>query len=428
MVALEAKDVPGKGRGVVAARAIGSGETVLADHPLLLWPQHSTAAAFCSHCLRAFNSLEDNAEEVVPCPTCGQVGFCNAACAAAAAADPGSHCGAVCRLLAACNMTGLSDEQQSVLQLLFRCCSLRAAGAAGDAAAAARLAGIAALAAPPPLPPQDGSDEAAAAASVSSPISLRELHGRLSHALAAVGASPAAALSLEEVAELLRRDAVNGYGIMAPSAPNGERRIRGTGLYSQASLINHECLPSVARFDRFDAPPAPGAPPGANTAVEFRAMHDIPAGEEVCQSYFPLPWSMRERQERCREDYAFCCTCPRCQEEATWSESEWETDEDAGMDEAAAAGEEAAAAGGDGGACGHAAHEQQQQQQGQAAAAEQAVDAGYINIFLLKYVCPRAGCYGTLAPAAPGADVLECNMCGGRRSEAEFLAELEAAD
>ena len=63
-----------------------------------------------------------------------------------------------------------------------------------------------------------------------------------------------------------------------PNHPQGERRIRGTGLYSQASLINHECLPSVARFDRFDAPPAPGAPPGANTAVEFRAMHDIPAG------------------------------------------------------------------------------------------------------------------------------------------------------
>lgn len=33
----------------------------------------------------------------------------------------------------------------------------------------------------------------------------------------------------------------------------------------------------------------------------------------MCQSYFPLPWSIRERQERCREDYAFCCTCPRCQ-------------------------------------------------------------------------------------------------------------------
>lgn len=111
------------------------------------------------------------------------------------------------------------------------------------------------------------------------------------------------------------------------------------------------------------------------------------------------------------------------QEEATWSDSEWETDEDEGMEDAAAAGDAAAAvaAAQDGGACSHGAHDPQQQ-------AEQAVDAGYINIFLLKYVCPRAGCYGTLAPAAPGADVLECNMCGGRRSEAEFLAELEAAE
>lgn len=57
MAALEAKDVPGKGRGAFAARQISGGETVLSEQPLLLWPQHSTAAAFCSHCLRAFNSL-----------------------------------------------------------------------------------------------------------------------------------------------------------------------------------------------------------------------------------------------------------------------------------------------------------------------------------------------------------------------------------
>lgn len=57
MAALEAKEVPGKGRGAVAARPIRGGETVLSEQPLLMWPQHSTAAAFCSHCLRAFNSL-----------------------------------------------------------------------------------------------------------------------------------------------------------------------------------------------------------------------------------------------------------------------------------------------------------------------------------------------------------------------------------
>lgn len=82
-------------------------------------------------------------------------------------------------------------------------------------------------------------------------------------------------------------------------------------------------------------------------------------------------------------------------------------------------------AGGGGGAGGR--HVEQQEQQAEQAE-QQAVDAGYINIFLLKYVCPRPGCYGTLAPVAPGADALECNMCGGRRTEAEFLAELEAAD
>ena len=129
----------------------------------------------------------------------------------------------------------------------------------------------------------------------------------------------------------------------------------------------------------------------------------------------------------------------------------------------AEAGEEAGA--GAGPRCSshaHHHHDQQEQQQGggdstsaaeaaaaaaaagggeQAAPAEGQADAAYINLFLLKYVCPREGCHGTLAPLAPAlaphtagaaaaaADSLfECNMCGGRRSEAEFLAELEAAD
>ncbi|KAL4419948.1 hypothetical protein ABPG75_007046 [Micractinium tetrahymenae] len=444
---VQVREAPGRGRGIFAARPISAGEVVLRAPPVLLYPQHGTAAAFCSHCLRAFNSLEENAASVVACSSCGLVGFCGAACAAAAAADPGSHCPAVCRLLSACNLAGLNDEQQTALQFLFRCCSLRAAVAAGDSDAAARLATITSLSAPPVLPPSDAADGAAPSSSgggggdglsswSAGSTAVRELHGRLNHALAAAGAGPAAALGVEEVAELLRRDAANGYGIMAPSAPDGERRIRGTGIYSLPSLLNHECLPNVARFDCFDREPSG---PRANACVEFRALHDIPAGEEVTQSYFPLPWPLGERQQRCREDYGFECACPRCKEEATWSEeeSEWETDEDAGMEDAEAAG--AATAGGAAPAHAHAHGDQQQQQQQGAAAAgaagqEQQVDPAYINLFLLKYVCPREGCYGTLAPlpgqpaGQPGGPLFECNMCGGRRSEAEFLAELEAAD
>lgn len=54
-------------------------------------------------------------------------------------------------------------------------------------------------------------------------------------------------------------------------------------------------------------------------------------------------------------------------------------------------------------------------------------DASYIQVFLLKYVCPQADCFGTMVPSQPGSSVHVCNMCGCQRSEAQFLADLEAA-
>lgn len=46
--------------------------------------------------------------------------------------------------------------------------------------------------------------------------------------------------------------------------------------------------------------------------AHFRALHDLPAGEEITQSYFPLHVGYKERQQRLQEDYGFTCTCPRC--------------------------------------------------------------------------------------------------------------------
>ncbi len=54
-------------------------------------------------------------------------------------------------------------------------------------------------------------------------------------------------------------------------------------------------------------------------------------------------------------------------------------------------------------------------------------DAGYIQVFLLKYVCPQADCFGTMAPVGLGSSLHECSMCRQQRSEAEFMADLEAA-
>ena len=59
------------------------------------------------------------------------------------------------------------------------------------------------------------------------------------------GASPPA--SLEELSALVRKEQLNGYGITAGLGADGERRLRGTALYHQSSLVNHECNPNMAR-------------------------------------------------------------------------------------------------------------------------------------------------------------------------------------
>jgi SET and MYND domain-containing protein len=137
--------------------------------------------------------------------------------------------------------------------------------------------------------------------------------------------------------------------------------------------------------------------------------------------------------------YGFSCTCPRCQleqqdgwaaeQDGNSSSGEWETDEeasdDADMDDtahqeaaegpsadpaaaaaAAAAGEEAGGEGAEGGS------------------SSEAMDSTYLSLFLLKYVCPSEGCFGTMA-ALSGCDSCQCNVCGRLRTDAEFLASLE---
>ncbi len=34
-------------------------------------------------------------------------------------------------------------------------------------------------------------------------------------------------------------------------------------------------------------------------------------------------------------------------------------------------------------------------------------------------------CFGSMAPEVAGSDTLRCNMCGGTRTEAQFLAEMD---
>lgn len=270
--------------------------------------------------------------------------------------------------------------------------------------------------------------------------------------------------SVEELAALLRKEQLNSYGIMLPPGPGGARRLRGGGIYPRCSLINHECIPNAARFDDFDGAAPAGATAAAaaaaaaqaaaaggvssgypaNTVVSIRAMHDLPAGTEVVQSYFPLNWDLAERRQQARGVYGFDCACPRCLTEAApgWggsdgSGSEWETEEGGSEEEMDEASEEQQH---------HHHHEHtatqhaqhggtQQDASGGACAASGSggggggddrgpLDPTYLQLFMLKYMCPGESCFGTMAAVA-GSDACECNVCGRRRTEAEFLAELE---
>lgn len=58
--------------------------------------------------------------------------------------------------------------------------------------------------------------------------------------------------------------------------------------------------------------------------------------------------------------------------------------------------------------------------------AREAIDPAYTQLFLLKYVCSHPGCYGTMVPQSLGSDVHVCNVCSKARTDAQFIAELEA--
>ena len=283
--------------------------------------------------------------------------FCSESCARAAELDPGSHNSLVSAAEAAINFEGLDDELASALLLLVRVISLKTAATAGSGEAQARASAVlAAVASLVPAPESVLFDAEEL---------LRRLPGGHD-------------LTLGDVLGLLRRDAANAYGISL----DGDETLRGSVLLATGSRLNHECLPNVARLDAFDD----GAPGAGLKHVAFKALHAIPAGEELTQSYFPLHWDLEERQERCRELYGFVCTCPRCKVESAVEAGAEARPEDCG-----------------------------------------GADEGYVGMFLLKYSCPNDACSGTLVPvSARQADVSRCNVCGLERTDQELYAELDA--
>lgn len=425
---------------------------MLAEEPVLLTPSRALARTVCSTCLSVLGN-----NGAITCAACNAARFCSATCKAVAASRPEVHSSWLCSRLAATPWDALEEEDQDTLHFLLQVLALRIA-AHTDHGAAQRYTAIVALT---PGAAQGGHQAATSGAPLStgSVGSSSERTGLLWQSLtAAAGPDACVGLSQEDVAGWVAREACNSFGVMAPCGPAGERRVRGGAIYPLASNVNHECLPNAARFDWFDGASssadsgaaeatiaaAAGAGFGAagaagqnslsNAALYLRTLHAIPAGEELTISYFPLHWTLNERGMRCREQYGFECRCPRCQEESTWlseeqedeGEDEGETLSDAGdaQDDISSAGDDE-----DLGDAVEVDHHQQQHGACDEGGADEMegearVDDAYISVFLAKYVCPDESCLGTMAPLPGRPDVCECNLCGGLRTGAQFLADL----
>ncbi|GLI62126.1 hypothetical protein VaNZ11_004662 [Volvox africanus] len=457
---LEVRNHARKGRSLYTSRIVKGGEIIIDEAPLLLLVAPEMAQSTCVACLRAVGP-----KERIECPVCFQACFCSPSCQLVAQGTPWLHSVPLCSAYKQLAALGLSTDDQAQLRFLLHALALRHAGTPESKRRFAALCSLVGE-------PTEAEHSVAA-----------RLAPYLKATLAGLNAVESLPLNGEELAMLLRKEQLNSYGVLASQQQvataavlqiggsgvcgngggttcggrvgagcssnsggaevppgereDGERRLRGSALYAQASLVNHECLPNVARFDFFDS----GRP--NSTHVTFRALHDLPPGTELAQSYVPLHWGLAERQAQCRDVYGFDCTCPRCQTESQWSddegedddESEWETDtsnEDLEADDAAvtAAGEAATGQSRDAGASGLCGGQEVEMQDAQPIVCappgeEGPLEPTYLRLFLLKYMCAAPGCFGTAAPVKPGSTLLECNVCGRTRSEREFLREIE---
>ncbi|KAG1656021.1 hypothetical protein FOA52_005649 [Chlamydomonas sp. UWO 241] len=412
---------PVKGRCLLTTRLILAGEVVLDEPPLLTIVAPDHAGSTCAACMRVVPP-----EQALPCSSCAAAVFCSPSCAAAGTQFAWLHGPAMCGVYATIAASGACLEDQLAARFLAHAWCLRQMGAAG----------------------QDPDQRYAKLHTLCSEPRQEDMAMAVRLAQMLAGALGLTEADLPELATLLRKDALNSYGVIAHTPLGAPRALRGSALYQQCALLNHECNPNCARFDTFD---------GRSTNMVFRAMHDLPPGTEVTQSYVPLNWSFEERQVQTREVYGFACNCARCQAECSGLMDLLGMDSDLDMSEddeppaaspSAAAGAAAGAGaagpsggdGGDGGAGGA----------GTGAAAAGAAGADlytlppnadegpleptYLHLFLLKYVCPVPGCFGTLAPTNPevwpdeGAYVYVCNVCGASRTGAQFLESLDADD
>nr|XP_008369584.2 histone-lysine N-methyltransferase ASHR2-like [Malus domestica] len=311
---LRVTEIEGRGRGLVAAQPLRGGEIVLRDSPILLYSALSLVAPspqpYCQHCFKTLQKPQPQAQPQV-CPLCSHHVFCGPNCLSTALSS--SHSPWACyalRLLrdSPSPLSGQPLERQVQASFLIAAYNL-AAVSPSDFQILLSLQGQ----------PHDLADADTTAAA-------QFLHSLISTLCAPHPVFLEQPFTVELSAALLAKDKLNAFGLMEPFTELSQRASRAYAIYPKASFFNHDCLPNACRFDYIDTDSE------HNTDMVIRMIHDVPAGREICLSYFPVNQSYSNRQRTLAEDYGFACQCDRCKVETNWSDNEGEEEEEC-MDE-----------------------------------------------------------------------------------------------
>ncbi|KMS99971.1 hypothetical protein BVRB_1g018130 [Beta vulgaris subsp. vulgaris] len=375
-------DIEGKGRGLVASQPLKGGQTVLRDSPILTYSAFPlkrqgdgfSYSRYCGHCYR----LLVTGDRTLACPSCSHP-------------DDAIYCSPKCQSLAL-RFTHTPWVCQSLSYL--RNCPLLVDQQPEDRPIQARylVAALNLAMVNPPFfqtlmsldggGPHGGERDSDAAIFLHSIISALPFPEGLS------------APSVEITAALLSKDRCNSFGLMEPFSEHGERSVRAYAIYSNASFFNHDCLPNACRFDYLDTETE------GNTDMIIRMIHDIPEGQEICLSYFPVNLSYPGRQKRLLDDYGFSCFCDRCKIEAKWPDED-DDGEDESMEEE---------------------DEEMSPSDVENNEIEHEGDDDFPHAyFFVRFVCDKENCGGTLAPLPPSnnntPNIMECNACGSLKKE-----------
>ncbi|KAI5668589.1 hypothetical protein M9H77_18442 [Catharanthus roseus] len=266
---LKVSTIPGKGRCLFTARDFSPGEVILSQEPYVSVPNKnsSDSSLKCDWCFTSTTLKK--------CSACQVVWYCSGSCQKS---DWKLH-----RLECQVLLKVDKDKRKSLtpsIRLMVKLYLRR------------KLESEKVI----PISATDNYNLVDALVSHMSDVDEKQLvlYAQMANLVNLILQLPENEINVKEIAVNFSKLACNAHTIC-----DAELRPLGTGLYPVISIINHSCLPNaVLLFE-------------GRLAV-VRAAQRMPKGSEVLISYIETAGSTTTRQKALKEQYYFCCNCPRC--------------------------------------------------------------------------------------------------------------------